>query len=225
MINFIFMLTKNDTTVPNAFEVLESVKDTGLKYIGFKDVGATPELQKKLADAAHEAGMTVFLEVVSITEADEKNSVAAGIKAGVDWILGGTFADESAKALEGTNIKFAPFPGRIVGHPSILEGTQEEIAEHAAKLVKIPEVGGVDLLAYRHQTIDPVALTAATVKAIAPKPLIAAGSVVTEKQIKDLAGAGAWGFTIGSAIFDAKLPGEKDVPSQVRTALRFAAQA
>ena len=36
------------------------------------------------------------------------------------------------------------------------------------------------------------------------------------------AGGGVWGFTIGAAIFDGKLPGEKDVVSQVRTALSYA---
>ena len=42
MSEFIFMLTHNDRTVDNALEVLEQVKDTGLRHIGFKDVGATP---------------------------------------------------------------------------------------------------------------------------------------------------------------------------------------
>jgi hypothetical protein len=46
--------------------------------------------------------------------------------------------------------------------------------------------------------------------------------VVSEEQIRGLAKAGAWGFTIGGAIFDGLLPGEKDVESQVRTALAFA---
>jgi hypothetical protein len=215
------MLTHNDRTVDNALEVLDQVASVGLRHIGFKDVGATPEKQRELTEAAHAAGLVVYLEVVSVDKEDEMASIDAAIAAGVDWIVGGKFAAESVAKLAGTNIKFAPFPGRIVGHPSALEGTIEEIAAHAAELTSINGVSGVDLLAYRHASVDPLELTAAVVKA-SHGPVIAAGSVVSDAQIKGLAEAGAWGFTIGGAIFDGVLPGEKDVVSQVRTALAFA---
>ena len=119
------------------------------------------------------------------------------------------------------DIKFAPFPGRVAGHPSALLGTIEEITAHAAELSKLEGVHGVDLLAYRHATVDPLELTAAVARVV-DGPTIAAGSVVNEDQIRGLAEAGVWGFTIGAAIFDGKLPGEKDVVSQVRTALSYA---
>jgi len=224
MSEFIFMLTQNDRTVENAREVLEQVKSTGLRHIGFKDVGATAAKQRELTEAAHSAGLTVYLEVVSIDKVDEMASIDAAVAAGVDWIVGGKFADDAVKKLVGTGIKFAPFPGRIVGHPSALEGTIDEIAAHAAELTSIPGVSGVDLLAYRHATVDPLELTAAVVRA-AKGPVIAAGSVTSLSQITGLAKAGAWGFTIGGAIFDGILPGEKDVVSQVRTALGFAEAA
>ena len=221
MSEFIFMLTHNDSTVDNALEVLEQVKSTGLRHIGFKDVGATAARQRELADAAHAAGLTVYLEIVSVDKADEMNSIDSAIAAGVDWILGGKFAADAVDKLAGTGIKFAPFPGRIVGHPSALEGTIEEIAAHAAELTSMDGVDGVDLLAYRHTSVDVLELTAAVVKA-SHGPVVAAGSVVSEEQIRGLAKAGAWGFTIGGAIFDGLLPGDKDVVSQVRTALAFA---
>jgi hypothetical protein len=224
MPEFIFMLTHNDRTVDNALEVLEQVKGTGVRHIGFKDVGATAARQRELADAAHAAGLVVYLEIVSIDKADEMNSIDAAIAAGVDWILGGKFAADAVEKLKGTNIKFAPFPGRIVGHPSALEGSIEEIAAHAAELTSMPGVSGVDLLAYRHSTVDVLELTAAVVKA-SHGPVVAAGSVVSQEQIVGLAKAGAWGFTIGGAIFDGILPGEKDVVSQVTTALAFATSA
>src|SRR6478752_139443 len=196
MSEFIFMLTHNDRTVDNALEVLEQVKDTGLRHIGFKDVGATAEKARELTAAAHAADLVVYLEVVSVDKADEMDSIDAAIAAGVDWIVGGKFAAEAVEKLAGTGIKFAPFPGRVAGHPSALHGTIEEITAHAAELSRLEGVHGVDLLAYRHATVDPLELT--------------------------LAVAGAWGFTIGGAIFDGILPGEKDVVSQVRTALAFA---
>jgi NAD(P)H-dependent flavin oxidoreductase YrpB (nitropropane dioxygenase family) len=221
MPEFIFMLTHNDSTVENAREVLEQVKGTGLQHIGFKDVGATAAKQRELAEAAHAAGLTVYLEVVSVDKADEMESLDAAVAAGVDWVLGGKFAADAVQKLKGTGIKLAPFPGRIIGHPSILEGTIEEIAAHAAELTSMDGVDGVDLLAYRHQGVDVLELTAAVVKA-SRGPVIAAGSVITEQQIAGLHKAGAWGFTIGSAIFEGQLPGDKDVVSQVRTALHFA---
>jgi hypothetical protein len=52
--------------------------------------------------------------------------------------------------------------------------------------------------------------------------VIAAGSVVRDKQITMLASAGAWGFTIGSAIFDGLFPGAPDVAAQVRYVLSVA---
>ncbi|MFE9500567.1 hypothetical protein [Streptomyces collinus] len=218
---FIFMLTQNDRTIPNALDVLHEVSKTGLRHIGFKDVGATPDLQRSLTAAAREAGMTVYLEVVSVDKEDELAAVDAAIAAGVDWIVGGKFADEVTARLKGTRIKFAPFPGRVVGHPSTLEGSVEEIAAHARALVATPGVSGVDLLAYRHSGVDPLELTRAVAAAI-DAPVIAAGSVLSEQQVHGLAAAGAWGFTIGSAIFEGVLPGNKDVAAQVRTALSFA---
>lgn len=222
---FIFMLTHNDRTVDNAREVLDSVTTTGLTHIGFKDVGATPERQRELASAAHDAGMTVYLEIVSVDKEDELASVDAAIAAGVDWIVGGKFAEDATKRLAGTGIKFAPFPGQVIGHPSVLDGSIEEIAAHAARLVAMEGVHGVDLLAYRHQSVDPLELTRAVADAIGDRPVVAAGSVVRQQQIQGLAKAGAWGFTIGGAVFDGALPGEKDVVSQVQTALEFAREA
>ena len=49
--------------------------------------------------------------------------------------------------------------------------------------------------------------------------MIAAGSVVDFEQIARSTRAGAWGFTIGSAIFEDKLPGGPDVAGQVRAVL------
>jgi len=221
MSEFIFMLTHDDRTVDDALGVLEQVKSTGLRHIGFKDVGATAAKQRELAEAAHAAGLVVYLEIVSVDKADEMNSIDAAIAAGVDWILGGKYATDAVGKLAGTGIRFAPFPGRIVGHPSALEGTIEEIAAHAAELTAMDGVDGVDLLAYRHSSVDVLELTAAVVKA-SHGPVLAAGSVTSESQIVGLAKAGGWGFTIGGAIFDAVLPGDKDVVSQVRTALGFA---
>lgn len=222
MINFVFMLTQHDATVPDASAHVAALAPTGLRYLGFKDVGATPARQKEINDAAHEAGFVTMLEVVSESREAEIRSVEAALTAGVDWILGGTNPDATLPMLRGSGVKYCPFPGRVVGHPSVLEGTVEEIAHSAATLTGTAGVHGVDLLAYRHAGADIAELTGAVVAA-SSGPVIAAGSVTSAAQIRTLARAGAWGFTIGSAIFAGELPGAPDVAAQVRAVLEIAA--
>ena len=221
MIEFIFMLTHSDSTIADALDYVDTLADTGLHYIGFKDVGATPERQRQIAQAARDAGFETMLEVVSTTREDEINSVRAALAAGVDWILGGTQPDAVLPMLEGSTVRYCPFPGRIVGHPSVLEGEIDEIAASAATLSARPGVFGLDLMAYRHATADIEVLTREVVKA-SQGPVIAAGSVVSDEQIAVLAAAGAWGFTIGSAIFDGRFTGAPDVAAQVRHVLDVA---
>jgi hypothetical protein len=224
VIEFIFMLTHNDRTVDEAPQVLESLRDTGLRYVGFKDVGATPERRKELVASAHDAGMEVMLEVVSTSMEDELASLRGALDVGFDWVLGGTHGEEGAKILVGSGIRYCPFPGQVVGHPSVLEGSIDEIAADARRLTAIDGVSGVDLLTYRHATEDPAALTRAVVEASAG-PVIAAGSVVEAGQIRLLAEAGAWGFTIGGAIFEGRLPGGDTVASQVAAVLELSRNA
>jgi hypothetical protein len=224
MINFVFMLTHSDSTIPGAIDYVTPLAATGLRYIGFKDVGADPQTQRDIAKAARDAGLETMLEVVSVTVEDEVRSVQAALAAEVDWILGGTNPDAVLPLLDGAEVRYCPFPGRVVGHPSVLEGTIEEIAASAAQLTARAGVHGLDLLAYRHATADIAELTRAVTSASAG-PVIAAGSVTSAAQIDTLAAAGAWGFTIGSAIFDGQLPGAPDVAEQVREVLEIAAAA
>ena len=118
--NFVFMLTHNDSTVPGAAKVYESLRGTALHYVGFKDIGATPGELAVVADKAHADGLEVMLEVVSTSRESEIVSLEAGRDIGVDWILGGTHADDGVRILAGSGIKYCPFPGRIDGHPSVL---------------------------------------------------------------------------------------------------------
>jgi hypothetical protein len=218
VIEFIFMLTHNDVTVDDALEVFEQVRDSGLRYVGFKDIGPPPEVLREVAHAAHDAGMEVMLEVVSTSATDELRSLRAALDIGVDWVLGGTNPDQGASIFAGTGVRYCPFPGIVEGHPSVLSGTIQMIADHAARLTSTKGIYGVDLLAYRHQTEDPVALTRAVAAAI-DGPVIAAGSVTSPRQIADLQDAGAWGFTIGGAVFEARFPAGPSVREQVAAAL------
>lgn len=221
MTDFIFMLTHDDRTVENAREAIAVALKAGVRHIGFKDIGVDAGTQRELTRMITDAGATSYLEVVSVTRAEEIKSVGAGVEAGVDWVLGGTNASEVASILRGSRIGYAPFCGHIVGHPSVLEGSISEIAASAASLTAINGVVGVDLLAYRHKTADIAQLIQATVSS-SEGPVIVAGSVTNIDQVKVISEAGATGFTIGSAIFDGHLDAPTDLRSQLDAAVRYA---
>jgi hypothetical protein len=239
VIEFVFMLTHHDRTVDDPAGVYEQVRGSGLRYVGFKDIGATVGQLRDVCDRAHADGLEVMLEVVSTTREEELRSVAAAAEIGVDWLLGGTHPEDGLKILSegaaGTHgragggggaagqlrPKYCPFPGTVVGHPSILRGDVAQIAEDGRRITALDGVFGLDLLAYRHETADAAELTRAVVQA-ASGPVIAAGSVASTAQIAALEAAGAWGFTIGGAIFEGRLPGGS-VAGQVAEVLRAAA--
>ncbi|WPC48637.1 hypothetical protein [Serratia marcescens] len=85
---FIFMLTRNDSTVPDAQARLPEVLAAGVKHIGFKDIGQPLDQLKQLAQAIHAGGATAYLEVVSLDEESEMNSARAALELGVDVLMG-----------------------------------------------------------------------------------------------------------------------------------------
>jgi hypothetical protein len=222
VIEFVFMLTHHDRTIENPLATYQQLRGSGLRYVGFKDIGVPVADLQKVCAAAHEDGLQVMLEVVSTTLEEELRSAASAAQIGVDWLLGGTHPQDVLRVLGGSPARYCPFPGTVVGHPSILHGEIAEIADSARSITSLPGVHGLDLLAYRHPTADVAALTRAVVQA-ASGPVIAAGSVASVTQIRTLDEAGAWGFTIGGAIFESRLPGGPSVGGQVREILRAAA--
>jgi hypothetical protein len=210
MTEFIFMLTRNDATVSDALAVYDEIRSTEVRYVGFKDIGLPVEELRKLARAIQGDGREVMLEVVSENAADELRSIRAAVDIGVDWVLGGTNPGPALELLNGGGPRYCPFPGRVIGHPSLLRGSIEEIAESG--------VHGLDLLAYRHDG-DVPALVAAVVAA-SSGPVIAAGSVDSLERIETLDGLGVWGFTIGGAIFDGRFPGAPSRRAQIEAVLR-----
>jgi plasmid stabilization system protein ParE len=214
---FIFMLTHSDRTVANARAVYDEIRSSGLRYVGFKDIGLPiPEL-RELARAIRADGREVMLEVVSEDKDEELRSIRAALEIGVDWLLGGTHPDEALEILAGSPARYCPFPGRVIGHPSQLRGSIDEIAGDAEALTARPGVHGLDLLAYRYDG-DVEALTAA-VNERSSGPVIAAGSVDSLDRISALTRIGVWGFTIGGAIFDGRFGGAPSVPAQIASVL------
>lgn len=98
-------------------------------------------------------------------------------------------------------VRYYPFPGRVHGHPSILDGAVDEIVAHARQL-EAHGVHGMDLLTYRY-TGDAPRLLREVVK-ITSLPIVSAGSITSYDRINEVWQAGAWGFTVGSAFFEGR---------------------
>ena len=203
--DFIFMLTRNDQTVEDCLEVLDAVAGLGIGHLGFKDIGVELETLKTLNRAIKAAGAVSYMEVVSTTPEACLRSAEAAVEIGVDRLLGGTDAAAILEVLAGSGIGFYPFPGLPIGHPTLLGGAPEQIAEHCRDYMAMG-CAGVDLLAFRAIDAEPLELVAAAREALGQGPeagaLICAGSVDSPERIRPLKAAGVDAFTIGSAAFD-----------------------
>lgn len=217
MVEFIFFLTYNDVTVYNAIDVFEKRKNTGIKYVGFKDVGLPKEKLTELHERMKKAGMTTFLEVVSATEEDNLRSAKMGIELGVDNLIGGTYVRQTLPLLQDTNIKYFPYIGKVIGHPCLLRGAIEEITRDA-RTVENLGVSGIDLLAYRYDGI-PEHLIRSVQEAV-KIPLIIAGSINSLERVRKMTELDVWAFTIGSAIFDKKFVPSGTLSDQITAVLK-----
>lgn len=217
--DFIFMLTRGDMTIEDCLDVFETIKDCGLKHVGFKDIGVPPETLKELNSRMKAAGMTTYLEVVSETEEDTLRSARAALEVGVDRLMGGTAAEKILDILEGSSVEYFPFPGVPVGHPTKLGGTPELVEEQCRRYQQLG-CAGVDLLAYRATEADPIALTEAAARGFPGGYVICAGSVDSRERIRALSNAGAHAFTIGTAVFNGSYsPRKGHILSQIRDIL------
>jgi hypothetical protein len=217
---FIFMLTRDDETVNDARRIYESVLDTGVTHVGCKDVGLPRAELAALMQDIRAAGHTSYLEVVSETEEATLQSARVAAEVGPDYLIGGTLIEPVQEIIAGTQIKFFPYIGQIVGHPCLLRGSIEEITQDAVG-VHERGVDGINLLAYRYDgDVDQLveAVTGAT-----PLPVIAAGSVDSAARIRALSERGVWAFTVGTAALDGVLVPGAALPDQLRFILDAAA--
>ncbi|HSJ89362.1 MAG TPA: hypothetical protein VK909_19280 [Anaerolineales bacterium] len=198
---FIPMLTYNDSTVEDALEIFRECKDAPVMHWGFKDVGLPAEEMKALVQEMKAAGKTTYLEVVSLSEGEGLRGAEIAVEAGIDVLMGTVFFESILSYLKDKPIQYYPFPGHIYGHPSILDGTIAEIVAHA-RFLESSGVAGMDLLSYRFAGDAPRLLR--EVVQATRVPIVSAGSIESYKRLAEVWQAGAWGFTIGSALFDKK---------------------
>jgi 4-hydroxythreonine-4-phosphate dehydrogenase len=221
-LGFIFMATHRDRTTPDARALIDEALSLGVGNIGFKDIGLPPADLRELARAIRSGGARVFFELVSLDAQAEIRSAKAAADFGVDWLLGGANASEVAPIAKAVGLAYAPFPGSVRGHPSVLEGSIETIVASAEALCALEGVCGLDLLAYRHAG-DPDALIRAVVGAV-DLPVIVAGSIDSPARISAVLASGAAGFTVGSSAIAGEFPAaSRDFASQIRAIQRSAA--
>jgi hypothetical protein len=216
VIEFIFMLTRDDRTLADAREVYASIAQSGVRHVGCKDVGLPREELAALMDDIKANGHTTHLEVVSESEQATLESARVAAEIGPDFLIGGTLIEPVQQVIAGTGIRFFPYVGQIVGHPCLLRGSIGEIADDARRAEQLG-VDGINLLAYRYDG-DVDALVEAVVDATS-LPVIAAGSVDSPERIQALAERGVWAFTIGTAALDGKLVEGAPLETQLRAAL------
>ena len=221
----IVMLTHNDVTIPDCLAALDRVLPSGVRHIGFKDIGANLTTLGLLNERIKKAGRTSYMEVVSETPETCLASARTAVDIGVDRLLGGTDVGWTLEILQGSGIAYYPFPGFPIGHPTRLGGTAKDIADHCRRFVAAG-AAGVDLLAYRAEEADPLALVRAARSALGTHELIVAGSVNSPARIRALETAGADAFTIGTALFDGSFaPGANGLETQLRHVLSALAAA
>lgn len=195
----IVMLTHHDSTVSEAIEMFRKLRDTPVVHWGFKDVGLPPDKMRQLVGEMKKAGKTTYLEVVSLSEKEGLAGAKLAVESGFDILMGTVYFDSIAEYLKDKSSRYYPFPGHVHSHPSILDGTIEEITQHAQWL-QDHGAQGLDLLTYRY-TGEARTLLKEVVKAT-QVPIVSAGSIASYGRIAEVWEANAWGFTIGSAFFE-----------------------
>ena len=190
-----------------------------MRHIGFKDIGLPLEQLKGLMRPSGRAERLPIWKSCHWTAKAKLIPAKAAAEIGVDVLLRATRVDDVLPIIKGTGIQYFPFPGRITGHPSVLEGAIEEIVESAKTIAGRDGVHGLDLLAYRSAENVPELMKA--VCAAVTEPVYIAGSIDTLERIESSKTSGAPGFTNGTAALDGKYPANgNDLPSQLTAIIR-----
>ncbi|MBT4090149.1 MAG: hypothetical protein HOE30_16820 [Deltaproteobacteria bacterium] len=199
-VNLIPMLTWNDVTVEDAFEVFENSKNAPAKHWGFKKDGIKPEDATILVKRMKSAGKEVFFEALVEEEHECVDAAKFALEHDFDYLMGVEYFESVVEVLKGSSVELIPSCGRKEGMPRKLYGTIEEIVTAGVNL-QDKGVYGIILSPYRYQDGDPAELTDTFVNAV-KLPIFIAGSVNSNERLDVMKRINPWGFTIGSAFFE-----------------------
>lgn len=201
----IIMLTVNDITVKNAYEIFEQSKSSKAKIWGFKEEGLPLEEMKKLFTYMKKCGKTTVLEVVAYTEERCMEGAMMAKECNCDMLIGTLFFDSVNEFCKNNNIKYMPFIGKVSGRPSVLEGDPEEMLKEANKYIE-KGVYGINILGYRY-TGNATELNKELISKI-KAPVCLAGSINSYQRLDEVKDAHPCFFTIGTAFFENKFNGK-----------------
>jgi len=128
---FIFMLTHHDVTIPNALQVFDEVKDTGLKCIGCKDIGLKLDQYKeqiiKDRQEAEKTGINgINLLLYRYTDGSQKKLLEATKKLKVPLIVAGNVANfDQINELKENNVWAFTYGGAILERKFAKDGATE----------------------------------------------------------------------------------------------------
>ena len=213
MSELIVMLTHNDETVQNAKEIFLSCKDLPVTFWGFKNNGIPVPQMIDLVGIMKNAGKTTFLEVVTLAENECLEGAKLAVDCKFDYLLGTVYYPSVIDYCKKMNVKYLPFCGKVHGHPTILEGTPDEIADNALMLQNVG-CQGTDVLAYRNKN-EPEEVIRVLLKKVS-FPVVVAGSIASFERIDIVNKLNPWTFTIGSALFDGKFGSDKSFYGQLK---------
>ena len=199
--NLIVMLTHNDKTVLNAYDIFEKCKNSKAKFWGFKEEPLPLDEMKRLYSYMKSMGKTTFLEVIAYDEQNGLKGAEMAVECGVDILMGTVFYDSINNFCKENNLKYMPFVGRVSERPSILEGDIDDMIQEANQYLK-KGVYGIDILGYRY-TGNPLELNKKIVEKI-NAPVCIAGSINSYQRLDEIKEANPWSFTIGGAFFENK---------------------
>lgn len=199
--NLIVMLTHNDKTVLNAYDIFEKCKDSKAKFWGFKEEPLPLEDMKKLYSYMKNLGKTTFLEVIAYDEQNGLKGAQTALECSVDILMGTVFYDSINNFCKKNNLKYMPFIGQVSKRPSILEGDINDMIQEANTYIN-KGAYGIDLLGYRY-TKDSVELNEKIVKNI-NAPVCIAGSINSYQKLDEIKKVNPWAYTIGGAFFENK---------------------
>ncbi|MBO7627771.1 MAG: hypothetical protein J6S93_09490, partial [Paludibacteraceae bacterium] len=170
----IVMLTHNDLTVRNAYEIFEQCKDSKALYWGFKEQPLPLEEMQRIFARMKACGKRTVLEVVEYTEEEGLKGAEMAVKCGVDLLMGTMYSDKILEFCKKHKLAYMPFVGEIVDRPSVLKGSIESMVEEAQRL-KEKGVFGIDLLGYRY--IDDAEQLISDMVSKTGLPICVAGSI------------------------------------------------
>ena len=217
MIEFIFMLTRDDNTLTDARAVYASIADSGLHHVGCKDVGLPRDELEALMDDIRANGHTTHLEVVSETP-EAHARLGPSRRGDRPRLPDRRHADRAGPGDPGRH-RHQVLPLRRPDRRPPVPAARARSARSPTTPAGPSSLGvdGINLLAYRYDG-DVDALVDAVVGATS-LPVIAAGSVDSTERIHALAERGVWAFTIGTAALDGVIVPGEPLQTQIQTAL------